>query len=155
MWGSHDDALYKSTFTFIFSFIIIIAVIKRRTATCAMYVWQTELGWVCSFIVSESTTTDASMSRLWSLRTNFTRASFVLENFSASRRYVTSNRSVNLNTPQYTTLGCDVSLLGRRSLLLLWNSLPLTVRDMSLTFTGFCSRLKTELYKQAYDQWRN
>ena len=32
-----------------------------------------------------------------------------------------------------------------------WNSLPLTVRDMSLTFTGFCSRLKTELYKQAYD----
>ena len=26
-----------------------------------------------------------------------------------------------------------------------WNSLPLTVRDMSLTFTGFCSRLKTKL----------
>jgi len=33
----------------------------------------------------------------------------------------------------------------------IWNSLPLTVRDMSLTFTGFCSRLKTELHKQAYD----
>ena len=33
----------------------------------------------------------------------------------------------------------------------IWNSLPPTVRDMSLTFTGFCSRLKTELYKQAYD----
>ena len=31
----------------------------------------------------------------------------------------------------------------------IWNSLPLTVRDMSLTFTGFCRRLKTELYKQA------
>ena len=27
-----------------------------------------------------------------------------------------------------------------------WNSLPLTVRDPSLTFTGFCCRLKTELY---------
>jgi len=26
---------------------------------------------------------------------------------------------------------------------LLWNSLPLTVRDMSLTLTQFCTRLKT------------
>jgi len=34
---------------------------------------------------------------------------------------------------------------------LIWNSLPLTVHDLTLTFTGFCSRLKTELYKQAYD----
>jgi len=34
---------------------------------------------------------------------------------------------------------------------LVWNSLPLTVSNMSLTFTGFCSGLKTELYKQAYD----
>ena len=30
-----------------------------------------------------------------------------------------------------------------------WNSLSLTARDMSLTFTGFCSKLKTELHKQA------
>jgi len=28
----------------------------------------------------------------------------------------------------------------------LWNSLPLTVRDLTVTFAGFCSRLKTELY---------
>ena len=33
----------------------------------------------------------------------------------------------------------------------IWNSLPLSVRDLTLTFTGFCSRLKTKLYKQAYD----
>ena len=37
----------------------------------------------------------------------------------------------------------------RRSGPSIWNSLTLTVHDMSLTFTGFCSRLKTELYKQA------
>jgi len=28
----------------------------------------------------------------------------------------------------------------------LWNSLPSTIRDSTLTFAGFCSRLKTELY---------
>ena len=28
----------------------------------------------------------------------------------------------------------------------LWNSLPLTIRGSTLTFAGFCSRLKTELY---------
>ena len=27
----------------------------------------------------------------------------------------------------------------------IWNLLPLTVRDLTLTFTGFCIRLKTEL----------
>jgi len=32
----------------------------------------------------------------------------------------------------------------------LWNSLPLTIRDSTLTFAGFCSRLKTELYNRAY-----
>jgi len=32
----------------------------------------------------------------------------------------------------------------------LWNSLPLTVCDSTLTFTGFCSRLKTELYYRTH-----
>ena len=30
------------------------------------------------------------------------------------------------------------------------NSLPLTVRDSALTFSVFCSRLKSELFKRAY-----
>ena len=32
----------------------------------------------------------------------------------------------------------------------LWNSLPFTIRDSTLTFAGFCSTLKTELYNRAY-----
>ena len=32
----------------------------------------------------------------------------------------------------------------------LWNSLPLTVRDSSLTRTQFCTRLKTFLFTRAY-----
>jgi len=32
----------------------------------------------------------------------------------------------------------------------LWNSLPLTVRDSSLTLTQFCTRLKTFLFTRAY-----
>ena len=43
---------------------------------------------------------------------------------------------------------------GRRSFSvsgpLLWNSLPLTVRDASLTLTQFCARLKTFLFSRAY-----
>ena len=33
---------------------------------------------------------------------------------------------------------------------LLWNSLPLTVRDVSLTLTQFCAQLKTFLFSRAY-----
>ena len=33
----------------------------------------------------------------------------------------------------------------------LWNSLPLSVRDPSLTLTQFCVRLKTVLFCRAYD----
>ena len=33
---------------------------------------------------------------------------------------------------------------------LLWNSLPLTVRDVSLTLTQFCARLKNFLFSRAY-----
>ena len=32
----------------------------------------------------------------------------------------------------------------------LWNSLPLTVRDVSLTLTQFCAQLKTVLFSRAY-----
>ena len=43
---------------------------------------------------------------------------------------------------------------GRRSFSvsgpLLWNSLPLTVRDVSLTLTQFCAWLKTFLFSRAY-----
>jgi len=34
----------------------------------------------------------------------------------------------------------------------IWNSLPLTVRDSALTFSVFCSRLKSELFKRAYGE---
>jgi len=33
----------------------------------------------------------------------------------------------------------------------LWNSLPLSVRDPSLTLTQFCARLKTVLFCRAYE----
>ena len=46
---------------------------------------------------------------------------------------------------------------GRRSFAvsgpLMWNSLPLTVRDVSLTLTQFCARLKTFLFSIAYGTW--
>jgi len=32
----------------------------------------------------------------------------------------------------------------------LWNSLPLSVRDPSLTMTQFCTHLKTFLFRRAY-----
>jgi len=34
---------------------------------------------------------------------------------------------------------------------LLWNSLPLIVRDVSLTLTQFCAQLKTFLFSTAYE----
>jgi len=33
----------------------------------------------------------------------------------------------------------------------LWNSLPLTVRDLSMSLLQFCARLKTEMFCRAYD----
>ena len=32
----------------------------------------------------------------------------------------------------------------------IWNSLPMTLCNSTLTFNGFCSRLKTERYNQSY-----
>jgi len=32
----------------------------------------------------------------------------------------------------------------------MWNSLPLSLRDPTLTLTSFCSRLKTRLFGMAY-----
>jgi len=34
----------------------------------------------------------------------------------------------------------------------IWNSLPLTVRDSSMSLTQFCARLKTEMFCRAYDR---
>ena len=34
----------------------------------------------------------------------------------------------------------------------IWNSLPLTVRDSSLSLTQFCARPKTEMFCRAYDR---
>ena len=49
---------------------------------------------------------------------------------------------------------CNLSRYGQRSFNVsgpsLWNSLPLTVRDSSLTLTQFCTRLKTFLFTRAY-----
>ena len=46
------------------------------------------------------------------------------------------------------------SRYGQRSFVVsgptLWNSLPLNVRDSSLTLTQFCTRLKTVLFSRAY-----
>jgi len=47
---------------------------------------------------------------------------------------------------------CNLARYGQRSFSgpSLWNSLPLTVRDSSLTLTQFCTRLKTFLFTRAY-----
>ena len=49
---------------------------------------------------------------------------------------------------------CNLARYGQRSFNVsgpsLWNSLPLTVRDSSLTLTQFCTRLKTCLFTRAY-----
>ena len=49
---------------------------------------------------------------------------------------------------------CNLARYGQRSFYVsgpsLWNSLPLTVRDSSLTRTQFCTRLKTFLFTRAY-----
>ena len=48
---------------------------------------------------------------------------------------------------------CNLARYGQRSFYVstsLWNSLPLTVRDSSLTLTQFCTRLKTFLFTRAY-----
>ena len=49
---------------------------------------------------------------------------------------------------------CNLARYGQRSFNVsrpsLWNSLPLTVRDSSLTLTQFCTRLKTFLFTRAY-----
>ena len=49
---------------------------------------------------------------------------------------------------------CNLARYGQRSFYIsgpsLWNSLPLTVRDSSLTLTQFCTRLKTFLLTRAY-----
>ena len=49
---------------------------------------------------------------------------------------------------------CNLARYGQWSFYVsgpsLWNSLPLTVRDSSLTLTQFCTRLKTFLFTGAY-----
>ena len=49
---------------------------------------------------------------------------------------------------------CNLARYGQRSFNVsgpsLWNSLPLTVRDSSLTLAQFCTRLKTFLFTQVY-----
>ena len=49
---------------------------------------------------------------------------------------------------------CNLAKYRQRSFYVsgpsLWNSLPLTVRDSSLTLTQFCTRLKTFLFTRAY-----
>jgi len=49
---------------------------------------------------------------------------------------------------------CNLARYGQRSFNVsgpsLWNSLPLTVRDLSRTLTKFCTRLKTFLFTRAY-----
>ena len=50
---------------------------------------------------------------------------------------------------------CNLAIYGQKTSFnvsgpSLWNSLPLTVRDSSLTVTQFCTRLKTFLFTRTY-----
>ena len=64
---------------------------------------------------------------------------------SSSRRHLRSTTRGNLQV-----LACRTSTFGPCSFAAcvpkLWNSLPLSLRDPTLTLTSFCSRLKTHLF---------
>ena len=66
-----------------------------------------------------------------------------------SRRHLRSAACGDLQV-----LACRTSTFGPRSFAAcppkLWNSLPLSLRDPTLTLTSFCSRLKTHLSSTAY-----
>ena len=68
---------------------------------------------------------------------------------STSRRHLRSAARGDLQV-----LACHTSSFGPRSFTAcapkLWNSLPLSLRDPTLTLTLFCSRLKTHLFGLAY-----
>ena len=68
---------------------------------------------------------------------------------SISRRHLRSTARGDLQV-----LACRTSIFGKRSFAAcaptLCNSLPLSLRDPTLTLTSFCSRLKTDLYSMAY-----
>jgi len=69
---------------------------------------------------------------------------------SANRGHLRSAARGDLAVPRSRT-----TRYGQRcfavSGLTLWNSLPLSVRDPSLTLTQFCARLKTVLFCRAYE----
>jgi len=68
---------------------------------------------------------------------------------SASRSHLRSAALGDLAVPRSRTM-----TYGQRSFFVfgpsLWNSLPLSVRDQSLTMTQFCTHLKTFLFRRAY-----
>ena len=68
---------------------------------------------------------------------------------SASRSHLRSAARGDLAVPRSRT-----TTYGQRSFSVsgpsLWNSLPLSVRDPSLTMTQFCTHLKTFLFRRAY-----
>jgi len=68
---------------------------------------------------------------------------------STSRSHLRSAARGDLAVPRSRT-----STYGQRSFTVsgptLWNSLPLNVRDSSLTLTQFCTRLKTVLFSRTY-----
>ena len=66
----------------------------------------------------------------------------------------TDNRCHLRSTTHLAVPRVKLARYGRRGFSvsgpLMWNSLPLTVRDVSLTLTQFCARLKTFLFSIAY-----
>ena len=66
-----------------------------------------------------------------------------------SRSHLRSAAGGDLAVPRSRTTTC-----GQRSFSVsgpsLWNSLPLSIRDPSLTMTQFCTHLKTFLFRRAY-----
>ena len=70
-------------------------------------------------------------------------------NLEARERTYTPTTSITYSAKQLYCTPISLSILSfdRTSL---WNSLPLTVRDSSLTLTQFCTRLKTVLFTRAY-----
>ena len=69
---------------------------------------------------------------------------------SANRGHLRSAARGDLAVPRSRTTRCDQRCFAVSGPTL-WNSLPLSVRDPSLTLTQFCARLKTVLFCRAYE----
>jgi len=103
----------------------------------------------CPFSSAWSTRSVCWFSSVFTRRHQSTLQWWATRSASASRSHLRSAARGDLAVPRSRT-----TTYGQRSFFdsgpSLWNSLPLSVRDPSLTMTQFCTHLKTFLFRRAY-----